>query len=81
MLGKLADVCVVHLTPDTISLAVSSQGREGVQVWVDLAQRAHFLEYRVESRAENNRISFFAKLDNLQRALKSASASTKVCPR
>ena len=35
------------------------------------AQHALFLDYRIESRAENNRISFFAKLDNLNRALKS----------
>ncbi len=74
MLGKLADTCVVHLTPDIISLAVSSTASSGVQVWADVPQRAHFLEYRIESRAEGNRITFFATVENLQRALKSASA-------
>ena len=70
MLGKLADTCVVHLTPDIISLAVSSTASSGVQVWADVPQRAHFLEYRIESRAEGNRITFFATVENLQRALK-----------
>ena len=34
------------------------------------AQKTMFLEYRIESKADN-RISFFVKLDNLGRALKS----------
>jgi len=71
MLNKLSDTCVVHLTPDTIALAVSATSNGGIQTCAELSRHALFRDYRIESRAENNRISFFAKLDNLNTALKS----------
>ena len=75
MLSKLSDSCLVHLTPDLIALAISADSNSGVQVCAEVSQRSLFLDYRIESRAENNRISFFAKLDNLNRALRSCCSS------
>lgn len=75
MLGKLSDTCVVHMTPDTISFGVAASSNSGVHACAELSTHSLFLDYRIESRAENNRISFFVKIDNLSRALKSSSAN------
>jgi len=73
LLGKLADSCVVHLTSDAVQFGIPS--KDGVHIAAELSQRSLFLEHRIESRAENNRISFFVKLENLSRALKSCSSA------
>ena len=39
------------------------------------AQRTVFIDYMVQSKAENNRISFFVKIENLSRALRSCCSS------
>jgi len=71
MLAKLSDSCVVHMTPEIMAFAIAAGASAGVQVGAELSQKSLFLEHRIESRAENNRISFLVKLDNLGRALKS----------
>ena len=74
MYAKLADACLVHLTPEFLSLAVAPHSNAGVHAIAEIATRDIFFDYRIESRAENNRISFFVKLDNLNRAFKSCIA-------
>ena len=109
-LDKLADTCVVHLTPDLLRFGVLSEGRDSLNLHVscDVSQacaaaappRRHpdtsaprppcrrrcprpfacpqktvFLDYMVQSKAENNRISFFVKIENLSRALRSCCSS------
>lgn len=64
MLSKLSDSCLVHLTPDLVAFAISAGSNSGVQVCAEVSQRSLFLDYRIESRAENNRISFFAKVQS-----------------
>eukprot|EP00310_Coccolithus_braarudii_P014615 CAMPEP_0183339242 /NCGR_PEP_ID=MMETSP0164_2-20130417/6234_1 /TAXON_ID=221442 /ORGANISM="Coccolithus pelagicus ssp braarudi, Strain PLY182g" /LENGTH=313 /DNA_ID=CAMNT_0025509207 /DNA_START=71 /DNA_END=1012 /DNA_ORIENTATION=- len=73
MLDKLAESCAVHLTADIVSFQLPPSASGGVQVAAELAQRSIFLDHRIESRAENNRITFFVKLTNLARALRSCS--------
>uniref|UniRef100_A0A7S0NX83 Checkpoint protein n=1 Tax=Calcidiscus leptoporus TaxID=127549 RepID=A0A7S0NX83_9EUKA len=75
MLDKLADSCVVHLTADQVCFSLPPSASGGVQVAAELAQRSIFLDHRIESRAANNRISFFVKLNNLARALRSCSGT------
>ena len=70
-LSKLGGTCLVQLTPEQISFAVAPEGTDSSMVVADLRQTLFFIEWKIESRAENNRISFFAKLENLTRALKS----------
>ena len=101
-LEKVADTCVVHLTPEMLQFGVAPDGKDNLQACADLnqvrcscflhcipldsdyvrSQRTLFLEYMVQSKAENNRISFFVKLENLSRALRSCcsgSDSIQVC--
>ena len=62
-LSKLGKACLVHLEPHHVAfVVVPDGGGEGVMVWAELSQAgACFLEYAVESRADN-RISFFVQL-------------------
>lgn len=41
MLNKLSDTCVVHLTPDTIALAVSATSNGGIQTCAELSRVSH----------------------------------------
>ena len=72
-LSKLGDSCLAHFSSTMIQFAVSAES-EGVRAHADVNPMTLFLTYRIESKAAENRISFFVKLDNLQRALKTASA-------
>ena len=102
-LEKVADNCVVHLTPDMIQFGVAPEGkgsamhvcadvnqvRDPVTATLRLArpsldavfartrasQQTLFFEYNVQSKAENNRISFFVKIEYLSRAVKSCCAA------
>ena len=76
-LSKLGGTCLVQLTPDQISFAVAPEGTDSSMVVADLRQTLFFIEWKIESRAENNRISFFAKLENLTRALKSVKDNSE----
>ena len=75
-LDKVADTCVVHLTPETVQFGVAAaEGKDNVHVSADVNQRALFFEYMVQSKAEGNRISFFVKTENLSRALRSCCSA------
>ena len=107
-LDKVADTCVVYLTPSHLRFGVISEGKENLNMHVscDIRQAgAHlhttqaldighvtasltcsccvcpqmqetvFLQYSLQSKAENNRISFFVKLENLSRALRSCCST------
>ena len=76
-LSKLGGTCLVQLTPEQISFAVAPEGTDSSMVVADLRQTLFFIEWKIESRAENNRISFFAKLENLTRALKSVKDNSE----
>lgn len=73
-LEKHADSCVVHLTPDLVTIGVAAEGKDAMHMCADLNPRTLFLDYTVQSKAENNRISFFVRIENLSRALHSASS-------
>ena len=72
--ARLADACLVHLTPQSLTVAIAVHE---TQALAELAKHELFFDYRIESRAPNNRISFFVKLDNLARALKSCVAQSE----
>ncbi len=74
-LEKLADRCVVHLTPDIIQFGVAHVGKDSLHACADVNQRTLFLDYMVQSKAENNRVSFFVVIENLSRALKSCTGA------
>ena len=71
-MAKLGDSCLAHFSSNMIQFAVSAE-TEGVRAHADVHPQTLFLSYRIESKAAENRISFFVKLDNLARALKTAS--------
>ena len=71
-MAKLGDSCLAHFSSNMIQFAVSAES-EGVRAHADVHPQTLFLSYRIESKAAENRISFFVKLDNLARALKTAS--------
>ena len=71
-MAKLGDSCLAHFSSNMIQFAVSAEN-EGVRAHADVHPQTLFLSYRIESKAAENRISFFVKLDNLARALKTAS--------
>ena len=71
-MAKLGDSCLAHFSSNMIQFAVSAES-EGVRAHADVHPQTLFLSYRIESKAAENRISFFVKLDNLARALKPAS--------
>ncbi|KAL1520795.1 hypothetical protein AB1Y20_022359 [Prymnesium parvum] len=75
-LNRLADVCLVRLDNNLISFSTAAEGKDGVPVFGDLAQAMLFLDFSIQSKAENNRICFITKLDNLSRALKSACSTS-----
>ena len=74
-LEKVADNMVVHLTPEMVQFCVAPDGKSPIHVSADVVKGALFFDYHVQSKAENNRISFFVKIENLSRAIKSASAA------
>lgn len=67
---RVADACVVHLTPEMMQFVVTPD-KDNMHLSADVNQRTLFLEYAVQSKAENNRISFFVKTENFARALRS----------
>lgn len=69
-LERMGDTCTVHLTPDLMQFAVVPD-KDAVHLSADVNQRTLFLEYAVQSKAENNRISFCVKTENFARALRS----------
>ena len=71
-MAKLGDSCLAHFSSNMIQFAVSAESG-GVRAHADVHPQTLFLSYRIESKAAENRISFFVKLDNLARALKTAS--------
>lgn len=81
-LDKLAATCLVHLKPDMLQFGVVSEGKDNLnlQVSADISQSSVFLEYAVSSKAEDNRISFFVKIENLSRALKSCCSTKTESP-
>ncbi|KAJ1622887.1 checkpoint protein Hus1/Mec3 [Pavlovales sp. CCMP2436] len=76
-LDRIGDSCVVHLTTDNVAFAIVGDAGDGIQVWADMSRSSLFVEYRIESK-NNNQISFTSKVGNLHRALKSACANTNV---
>ena len=80
-LSKTADSCVVHLRPDMLQFAVAADAKtDGLHVCADVDQTRIFWEYNVQSRAEDNRISFFVKIENLCRALRSCCSNKTESP-
>lgn len=76
-LDKVGDQCVVQLSTEAISFAVVGESSDGVQVYADIARSSLFLDYRIESKAQDQ-IAFTAKVANLCRALKSSCAQANV---
>ena len=75
-LDKVAETCIVHLTPELIQFGVAAtEGKDNLHVCADVNQRSLFFEYSVQSKAKDNRISFFVKTENLSRALRSCCAN------
>jgi len=81
-LSKLGSSCLVQLTPEQLSFSIAQEGSDSAMVVTELREALMFVEWKIESRAENNRISFFANLENLARVLKSvdANCSAKTMP-
>ena len=84
-LDRVSDSCVVHLTPELIQFAAAPQSSgksgsssDGLHVCADLDIRRYFHEFNVQSRAVDNRITFFVKIENLARALRSCTSDKKV---
>ena len=78
---KVSDSMVVHLRPQMIQFAVAadaatSKSLDGMHVCADVGPNRFFWDYQVQSRAEDNHISFFVKTENLSRAVKSCCSDT-----
>ena len=76
-LSKLGTSCLVQLTPHNFTISLAPEGTDSSMVSCDLRQQLFFIEWKIESRAEDNRISFFCRLDCLHRAIKSVLSCTK----
>src|SRR3989338_7389604 len=72
-LAKLGPDCIVHLGPEEVRFINEFELAQGSQAYCTLKKEALFDEYLIESAAANN-IGFSLKLENLEKALKSAIA-------
>ena len=72
-LAKLGPDCIVHLGPEEVRFINEFELAQGSQAFCTLKNEALFDDYQIESAAANN-IGFTLKLDNLEKALKSAMA-------
>ena len=66
--------CALHLAPAGVRIALDASSADDALVFVDLVQSELFVEYKIQSQADNC-ILLSLSLANLQRAFVSARAS------